>query len=138
MRSKSAIVGLIFVACSGFASLNPVSAGAGKSTIISMSANDSAASSYPDWAAAVVPVYPNALPSSGLITPKLYGISTTDALPKVVEWYKSRVHGEWTETEGGDTWSIKTGGLRIQISKNFYDDSGNEKPGTRIALTKAS
>ena len=41
-------------------------------------AADSAAPSYPDWAAAVVPAYPHALPSSGPITPNLYGIATTD------------------------------------------------------------
>jgi hypothetical protein len=36
-------------------------------------AADSAAPSYPDWAAAVVPAYPHVLPSSGPITPNLYG-----------------------------------------------------------------
>ena len=95
-----------------------------------------AASSYPDWAAAVVPAYPHALPSSGLITPKMYGIATTDPLATVVAWYKSRVHSTWSESEGGNTWSVKSGGLRIQISANYYDDSGAEKPGTRIALTR--
>ena len=99
-------------------------------------AADSAASSYPDWAAAVVPAYPHLLPSSGLLTPKLYGIATTDQMPTVVAWYKSRVHGDWAESEGGNTWSVKSGGLRIQISANFYDESGNEKPGTRVALTR--
>ena len=95
-----------------------------------------AAPSYPDWAAAVVPVYPHALPSSGLITPKLYGIATTDAFSTVVAWYKARVHGAWSESEGGNTWSVKSSGLRIQISKNYYDESAEEKPGTRVALTK--
>lgn len=99
-------------------------------------AADSAAPSYPDWAAAVVPAYPHARPPSGPIAPNLYGIATTDQLSTVVAWYKSRVHGEWSESEGGDTWSVKSGGLRIQISRNFYDESGEEKPGTRVALTR--
>jgi hypothetical protein len=97
---------------------------------------DGAASSYPDWAAAVVPAYPHALPSSGPVTPTLYGIATTDRIPTVVAWYKSRVHGAWSGSEGGNTWSVKSGGLRIQISANYYDDSGAEKPGTRVALTR--
>ena len=99
-------------------------------------AADSAAPSYPDWAAAVVPAYPHALPSSGPVTPKMYGIATTDPMPTVVAWYKSRVHGAWSESEGGNTWSVKSGGVRIQISANFYDESGKEKPGTRVALTR--
>ena len=99
-------------------------------------AGDSAAPSYPDWAAAVVPAYPHALPSSGPVIPTMYGIATTDPIPTVVAWYKSRVHGAWSGSEGGNTWSVKSGGLRIQISKNYYDDSGEEKPGTRVALTR--
>ena len=99
-------------------------------------AADSAAPSYPNWAAAVVPAYPHVLPSSGPITPNLYGIATTDHMPTVVAWYKSRVHGAWSESEGGNTWSLKSGGVRIQISANFYDESGEEKPGTRVALTR--
>jgi hypothetical protein len=87
-------------------------------------AADSAAPSYPEWAAAVVPAYPHALPSSGLLTPKLYGIATTDHLSTVVAWYKACVHGAWSESEGGNTWSVKSRGLRIQISANFYDESG--------------
>jgi hypothetical protein len=74
-------------------------------------AADSAAPAYPDWAAAVVPAYPHALPSSGPITPNLYGIATTDHMPTVVAWYKSRVHGAWSESEGGNTWSLKSGGV---------------------------
>lgn len=101
---------------------------------VPVGAADSA--SYPDWAAAVVPVYPHCLPSCGLITPKLYGIATTDNLPTVVAWYKSRVHGEWSESEGGNTWSVVSRGLRIQISANYYDESAQEKPGTRVALTR--
>jgi len=97
----------------------------------------SAATSYPGWATTVVPAYPNTLPSSGLITPNLYGIATTDPFQTVVAWYKSRVHGAWEESEGGRTWSVKSGGVRIQISANFFDESGNEKPGTRVAITKA-
>jgi hypothetical protein len=97
---------------------------------------DSAAPSYPDWAAAVVPVYPHVLPPSGPITPNLYGIATTDHMPTVVAWYKARVRGAWSESEGGNTWSVKSGGLRIQISANYYDESGEEKPGTRVALTR--
>jgi hypothetical protein len=99
-------------------------------------AADSAAPSYPGWAAAVVPAYPHVLPSSGPIAPNLYGIATTDPMPTVVAWYKSRVHGAWSESEGGNTWSVKSGGVRIQISANFYDESGEEKPGTRVALTR--
>jgi len=99
-------------------------------------AADSAAPSYPDWAAAVVPAYPHCLPSSGPIAPTLYGIATTDHFATVVAWYKSRVHGAWSESEGGNTWSVKSGGLRIQISANYYDESGAEKPGTRVALTR--
>lgn len=99
-------------------------------------AADSALPSYPDWAAAVVPAYPRALPSSGPVTPKLYGIATTDHMSTVVAWYKSRVHGAWSESEGGNTWSVKSRGLRIQISANFYNESGEEKPGTRVALTR--
>lgn len=34
-------------------------------------------------------------------------------------------------------WSKEAGGKRIQISANYYDDSANEKPGTRVAITKA-
>jgi hypothetical protein len=64
-------------------------------------AADSSARSYPDWAAVVVPAYPHVLPSSGPITPNLYGIATTDHMATVVAWYKSRVHGEWSESEGG-------------------------------------
>ena len=55
-------------------------------------AADSAAPSYPEWAAAVVPAYPHALRSSGPVTPKLYGISTTDRMPTVVAWYLSLIH----------------------------------------------
>ena len=95
-----------------------------------------AAPSYPDWAAAVVAAYPNALPSSGPVAPNIYGIATTDALATVVAWYKSRVHGDWKSTEGGDSWSVKAGDVRIQISKNIDEDSGKEKPGTRIGLYK--
>ena len=103
---------------------------------LSARAADTAAPSYPDWAAAVVPAYPHTLPPSGPIAPNLYGIATTDRLPTVVAWYKSRVHGAWYESEGGNTWSVKSGGLRIQISKNYYDESADEKPGTRVALTR--
>lgn len=46
---------------------------------LSARAADGAAPSYPDWAAAVVPAYPRALPSSGPVTPTLYGIATTTA-----------------------------------------------------------
>jgi len=99
-------------------------------------AADSAAPSYPDWAAAVVAAYPRTCPPSGPIAPTLYGIATTDPMPTVVAWYKSRVHGAWSESEGGNTWSVKSGGVRIQISANFYDESGAEKPGTRVALTR--
>jgi hypothetical protein len=96
-----------------------------------------AAPSYPAWAAAVVQPYPNCLPGlSGPVIPTMYGIATTDSLPVAVAWYKARVHGAWSGSEGGNTWSVKSGGVRIQISRNFYDDSGNEKPGTRVALTR--
>ncbi len=107
---------------------------------IKVHAADNAAPSYPDWAAAVVPAYPNARPWSSPIAArvqsKMYGLATTDLLPTVVAWYKARVHGAWSESEGGNTWSVKSGGVRIQISRNIYDDSGNEKPGTRVALTR--
>ncbi|HLV87939.1 MAG TPA: hypothetical protein VKV39_13230 [Candidatus Sulfotelmatobacter sp.] len=103
-------------------------------------AADSAAPSYPDWAAAVVPAYPHARPWSSPIAArvqsKMYGLVTTDLMPTVVAWYKARVHGAWSESEGGNNWSVKSGGVRIQISANYYDDSGAEKPGTRIALTR--
>lgn len=103
-------------------------------------AADNAAPSYPAWAAAVVPAYPHARPLSSPIAArvqsKMYGLATVDQMPVVVAWYKARVHGAWSESEGGNTWSVKSGGVRIQISKNFYDDSGNEKPGTRVALTR--
>lgn len=99
-------------------------------------AADSAAPSYPDWAAAVVPPYPHALPSSGPVIPTMYGIATTDSMPAVLAWYKARVKGAWSPSERGNTWSVKSGGVRIQISRNFYDDSGIEKPGTRVALTR--
>ncbi len=94
------------------------------------------APSYPNWAAAVVPAYPNCLPSSGPVGPTLYGIGTTDSMPVVLAWYKARVKGAWTSAERGNTWSVRSGGIRIQISKNLYDDDGNEKPGTRIALLR--
>lgn len=93
-------------------------------------------SSYPGWAAAVVPVYPNSLPRSGLIVATMYAVATTDSFQTVVAWYKSRVKGAWSEAEGGATWSVKTGGIRIHISANYFDDAGNEKPGTRVAITK--
>ena len=99
-------------------------------------AGGGAAPSYPSWAAAVVPAYPNCVPSSGPVAPTLYGIGTTDSMPVVVAWYKARVKGAWRSTEGGDTWSVRSGGVLIQISKNLYDDDGNEKPGTRIALSR--
>lgn len=99
-------------------------------------AGGSAAPSYPNWAAAVIPAYPNCLPSSGPVTPTLYGIATTDSMVAVVAWYKARVKGAWSPSEGGDTWSVKSRGVRIQISKNFYDDENNEKAGTRVALTR--
>jgi len=89
--------------------------------------------SYPAWAASVVPVYPNALPESGLVVPNIYGMATTDPFEKVVAWYKSRVQGAWTDAEEGNTWQIRTGGIHIQISRNYFD--GNEKPGTRVAIT---
>ena len=103
---------------------------------VTAGAADSAASSYPTWASAVVPLYPHVLPSSGLLTPKSYGIATTDQFSTVVAWYKSRVHGAWSESEGGNTWSVMSRGLRIQISLNYYDESAQEKPGTRVALTR--
>lgn len=99
-------------------------------------AADSAAPSYPGWAAAVVPAYPHVLPLSGPVIPSMYGIATTDRMSTVVAWYKSRVHGAWSESEGGNTWTVKSRGVRIQISANYYDESGKEKPGTRIALTR--
>ena len=103
-------------------------------------AADSAAPSYPDWAAAVVPAYPHARPWSSPIAArvqsKMYGLATTDLMPAVVAWYKARAHGAWSESEGGNTWSVESGGVRIQISRTFYDDSGNEQPGTRVALTR--
>ena len=103
-------------------------------------AGDSTAPAYPEWAAAVVPAYPHARPWSSPIAArvqsKMYGLATTDLLPTVVAWYKARVKGAWSSSEGGNTWSVKSGGVRIQISRNLYDDSGNEKPGTRIALTR--
>jgi hypothetical protein len=103
--------------------------------VLTARAADSAAPSYPAWAAAVVPAYPHCLPSSGPVTPNIYGIATTDRIQIVVAWYKSRVHGAWSASEGGNTWSVKSGGVLIQISANFYDDSGKEQSGTRIALT---
>lgn len=135
MRSNGAMPGLIIAACCGFAGWNPAAGHAG-SAAVSMRAADSAAPSYPAWAAAVVPVYPHALPSSGPVTATMYGIATTDHMATVVAWYKSRVHGAWSESEGGNTWSVKSGGVRIQISANYYDESGEEKPGTRVALTR--
>jgi hypothetical protein len=63
-------------------------------------AADGTAPSYPDWAAAVVPAHPHCLPSSRPIAPTLYGIATTDRFATVVAWYKSRVHGAWSESEG--------------------------------------
>jgi hypothetical protein len=42
----------------------------------------------------------------------------------------------WAESEGRNTWSVKSGGVRTQISANFCDESGKEKPGTRVALTR--
>jgi len=99
-------------------------------------AGGGAAPSYPNWAAAVVPAYPNCLPGlSGPVIPTMYGIATTDSMPAVVAWYKARVKGAWSPSEGEETWSVKSGSVQIQISKHFYDDSGNEKPGTRVALT---
>ena len=95
-------------------------------------AADSAAPSYPDWAAAVVPAYPHARPWSSPIAArvqsKMYGLATTDLMPTVVAWYKARVHGAWSESEGGNTWSVKSGGVRIQISANIFDESGEQKP----------
>ena len=100
-------------------------------------AAESAAPSYPDWAAAVVPAYPNCLLGlSGPVIPTMYGIATTDNFSTVVAWYKARVKGAWSASEGGNTWSVKSGGVRIQISNNFYDDKKSEKPGTRVALTR--
>lgn len=93
-------------------------------------------SSYPDWAASVIALYPHVLPLSGLVTPKTYAIATTDKIPTVVAWYKSRVHGAWSESEGGNTWSVKSRGVWIQISANYYDESAEERPGTRVALTR--
>ena len=136
MRSSRALRCLILAVCCGITGCDPVSAGAANGTVVQAGADDGVARSYPDWAAAVVPAYPHALSSSGPITPKLYGIATTDRMPVVVAWYKSRVPGAWSESEGGNTWSVKSGGVRIQISANFYDDSGAEKPGTRVALTR--
>lgn len=94
------------------------------------------APSYPNWAAAVVPAYPNCLLSSGPVIPTMYGIATTDSIAAVVAWYKARVKGAWSSSEGGNTWSVKSRGVRIQISKNYYDDENNEKAGTRVALTR--
>jgi hypothetical protein len=66
----------------------------------------------------------------------MYGIATTDSIAAVVAWYKARVKGAWSSSEGGNTWSVKSRGVRIQISKNYYDDENNEKAGTRVALTR--
>jgi hypothetical protein len=101
---------------------------------VTVRAADSAAPSYPDWAAAVVPAYPHARPWSSPIAArvqsKMFGLETTDLMPVVVAWYKARVHGAWSESEGGNTWSVKSGGVRIQTSANIFDESGNQKPGT--------
>ena len=100
-------------------------------------AGGGAAPSYPNWAAAVVQAYPNCLPSlNSSVIRTIYGISTTDSMPEVVAWYKACVKGAWSASEGGNTWSVKSGGVWIQISRNFYDDKNSEKPGTRAALTK--
>jgi len=125
MRKRAASTFLALVVLAAFLSFGPCARGAG-----------SAGPSYPDWAAAVVPAYPHVLPSSGPITPNIYGIATTDQLSAVVVWYKARVHGAWSESEGGNTWSVESRGLRIQISANYYEESGEEKPGTRVALTR--
>jgi len=125
MRKQVASTFFAFVVLAALLSFGP-----------SARAADSAAPSYPGWAAAVVPAYPHALPSSGPVTPTLYGIATSDHFSTVVAWYKSRVHGAWEGSEGGNTWSVKSRGLRIQISANYYDESGAEKPGTRVALTR--
>ena len=125
MRKQVATAFLALVMLAAFLSFGP-----------SARAADSAAPSYPDWAAAVVPAYPHALATSGRFTPNIYGLATTDQMSTVVAWYKSRVHGEWSGHEGGSTWSVKSRGVRIQISANFYDESGEEKPGTRVALTR--
>ena len=129
MRKQAAPTFLALTILSAFLSFGP-----------SARAGDGAAPSYPDWAAAVVPAYPHGRPWSSPIAArvqsKMYGLATTDLMPTVVAWYKSRVHGAWSESEGGNTWSVKSRGLRIQISANYYDESGKERPGTRIALTR--
>ncbi|MGH8253152.1 MAG: hypothetical protein ACRES2_03870 [Steroidobacteraceae bacterium] len=119
--ANRAMAGLLIAVCCSF---------------LASPATYSAAPAYPGWAAAVVPVYPNMLPSGNFIIPTMYNIATTDSFPTVVAWYKSRVQGAWTDSEGGHTWSVKTGGVRIQVSENYFDDSGNQKPGTRVAITK--
>ncbi len=106
------------------------------STAIPKRAANSGAPSYPEWAAAIVPAYPNVLPSSGPRTPYFYGIETTDAFPTVVAWYKARVHGAWSSSERETTWTVKVGNVRIQVSKNILDDSGEMKTGTRVAITR--
>jgi len=89
--------------------------------VVTARAAYSAAPSYPDWAAAVVPAYAHARPWSSPIAArvqwKMYGLATTDLMPTVVAWYKARVHGAWSESEGGNTWSVKSGGVRSRFQE---------------------
>jgi uncharacterized protein YceK len=90
---------------------------------------------YPDWAAAVVPDYPNRLDQQA-VTPGLYQIDVPDDFATVVSWYKSHTTGgTWkrSDPDSPEEW-FYTGpnGVHIDVQANHY--AGTTK--TMIAFTQ--
>ena len=73
------------------------------------------AQSYPDWAQAVVPPYPNTV-LGFLVNTKDYQFQSADDRDTVAAWYKSHVSGPWASDATTGSLSITTNGVSIGIS----------------------
>jgi hypothetical protein len=124
--------------CGGGASGSAASgnaAGASQSTVAQPSESSATASpdnasdsTYPAWAAAVVPNYPNAIDRM-LVRDDFYQIDSADDAATVLAWYKSHLPGKWTTAGSPDNALLENAnGLRIEIDKLGY---GNQPIGTR-------
>jgi len=83
---------------------------------------------YPDWAAAVVPDYPNII-DQALVRDNFYQITSADDPAAVLAWYRSHVSGAWATPASPDNWVLPSAnGVRIEIDKVGY---GNQPAGTR-------
>ncbi|HUJ58477.1 MAG TPA: hypothetical protein VLX92_08290 [Kofleriaceae bacterium] len=96
------------------------------------------AANYPDWAAAVVPPYPNATVAIPVNT-NMYQLQTTDEVPVVLDWYKAHSHATWTnEATSATTWHGAAGSVTINISRNDYNGPNEQakKIKTMISLDR--